>query len=245
MEPYRTLTAPAPSALPTASNGAPAARSAKPSSSKSPAAKAKPNRSPGLHRPADLGEQLPPSPGQPAGGEPYSTLTAPAPWRRSRLAGGPDGQVREPIVVEVPGGQLPAEAITTSGAAATWVNSWPAGPAQPTPGPIEDIDGPSVLVLAWDANRQIGEPVVVEISPHIGGCQARPMGQAGPPPDWPPPPAAKRTTRPMQSVASSSSPGRQRPTGARLAFVSAKASHSATNLASIQPITLPTDSLRR
>ena len=109
-EPYRTLTAPASAAAPTFSNGAPAARSAKPSLSKSPAATAKPNRSPRLDRPADLGEQLAAGAGEAAG---RAVQDAAPPrrrrWRRRPPSQGADGEVGEAVVVEVSGGQRDAE----------------------------------------------------------------------------------------------------------------------------------------
>src|SRR6266508_4141803 len=143
-EPGSTLRAPASALLPTFSNGAPAARSAKVSWLKSPAASSKPNSSSVSTAPATWVKNWLPMVVSPVA-EPYSTFTAPAATMLPTLSPG---------------------APTARSAKVSALKS-PADSGEPTRRAGQHAEGPGVGpaadVLEWGAGGQVGEGVVVEV----------------------------------------------------------------------------------
>jgi hypothetical protein len=119
--PGSTLTAPASEMLPMDSNGAPMARSANPSSSKSP----EPNATERVadlggaaHPGAVLGEGLAAGSGQPSRSPVQHIDRASVDDAADGLERYAHGQVGEPVVVEITGGQREAERVELLGGAA-------------------------------------------------------------------------------------------------------------------------------
>jgi hypothetical protein len=138
--PGSTLTAPTANRL-LDSNGAPTARSPKPSLLKSPAAKASPNESPSSEALPTPGVSwvnnwlpVPVSPAAP----PYSTLTAPTPNRLLDSPGAPTARSAKPSLLKSPAAKTSPKKSPSSAVLPTpglsWVNNWlpdPVSPAAP------------------------------------------------------------------------------------------------------------------
>ena len=232
LEPWSTLTAPAASVAPTSSKGH------RQQDQRSRRCRSRPQ--PGPSRtgprprppPATWVNSCPPLMVKPAA-EPYRTQP-PATSAATASPGAPTARSAKPSLLKSPAARAAPSTSPISTAPPTrrwWATS---AAAQPTPSPIQDIYRPSRAVLAGDANREVGNTVVVKICPHVellsavadgselgrrraGRCHRgrnheQQNDQCSPSHPHHPPWAASRTR-------------------ARLAFVSPKASHSATNLA--------------
>ena len=125
---------------------------------------------------AQLGEEPPPGGRQPTGGAVQHAHRTSVMDPIDVLSRGAGGQVGEPVTVEVPGRQRLPEAIEELGRATDLAEDLPAGAAQPTTGPVQDIHRPVDIVLARSPHRQVCEPIVVEVGRHVGGV---PRGRLG------------------------------------------------------------------
>ena len=115
-KPSSTLTAPAWSAVPTRSHGAP-----RPGRQavivKIPDRQGEAEQVQGLHRPAHLGEQLPAGGGEPTAEAVQRTDRTGTARAADGLEQGPNGQISEAVVVEVADGQYEAELVPDLGGA--------------------------------------------------------------------------------------------------------------------------------